>query len=119
MSVETKIKALLPSTITCYIGELPSAPANVAAIMLYSGVANLEYFGGSDATTYRPVIKIVVRNQSYETAKQWIEEIKQTLHRHTDDYFMSIFMQGYPVYLGKDPQKLHTFQVVFNIQVKE
>lgn len=117
--VEQHIKALFPESLKkfTYIGELPSSPQNVIAVMLFSGSGNAEYF--SFGTVCRPVIKIVLRNQSYEQAQQYIEEIKQVLHRHHDDYFISILMQGYPMYLGKDDQKLHEFQIVFNIKVKE
>lgn len=115
--VEQHIYELLPSTLPKVIGDLPSTATNAVAIMLYNGVSNLEYFQFD--TVYKPVAKIVVRNALYEEAEQQILTIRNTLHKHTDDYFMSIFMQGYPVYLGRDAQKLHEFQVVFNIQVKE
>ena len=117
--VEQHIKALLPEPVrkNTYIGELPSSPQNVIAILLFTGASNAEYF--ACATVCTPVIKMVVRNQSYEQAKQQIEVIKQMLHKHHDDYFMSILMQGYPMYLGKDEQKLHEFQITFNIRVKE
>lgn len=115
--VEQHIYDLLPATLPKVIGDLPATATNAVAIMLFNGVANLEYFQCD--TVYKPVVKIVVRNSSYEVAQQQISVIRNTLHKHTDDYFMSIFMQGYPVYLGKDAQKLHEFQIVFNIQVKE
>ena len=117
--VEQHIKALLPDHLkpSVVIGELPSSPSDAIAVVLYSGAGNAEYF--ACATVCQPVIKIVVRNQSYDQAQQHIESIKKVLHRHHDEYFMSIIMQGYPVYLGRDEQKLHEFQVVFNINVKE
>lgn len=117
--VEQHIKALFPEELKdiTVIGELPSAPQNVIAIMLYSGAGNAEYF--AFGTVCKPVIKIVLRNQSYAQAQQYIEDIKQVLHRYHDDYFISILMQGYPMYLGKDDQKLHEFQIVFNIKIKE
>ena len=115
--VEKHIYDLLPATLPKVIGDLPATASNAVAIMLYNGVANLEYFQCD--TVYTPVVKIVVRNSSYDVAQQQILDIRNALHKHTDDYFMSIYMQGYPVYLGRDEQKLHEFQVVFNIQVKE
>lgn len=117
--VEQRIKSLLPEEIKAItvIGDLPSSPQNVIALVLYSGASNAEYF--AFGTVCAPVIKVVLRNQSYDAAQQYIEDIKRVLHRHHDDYFISILMQGYPVYLGKDEQKLHEFQVVFNIKVKE
>lgn len=115
--VEKHIYDLLPTTLPKVIGDLPATASNAVAIMLFNGVANLEYFKCD--TVYNPVVKIVVRNSSYDVAQQQILDIRNVLHKHTDDYFMSIYMQGYPVYLGKDEQKLHEFQVVFNIQVRE
>lgn len=117
--IEHHIKELLPDALQkiAVIGELPSTAKNAIAILLFSGAGNAEYFACDTVCT--PVIKIVVRNQSYAQAKQYIEELKQVLHKHHDEYFMSIFMQGYPMYLGKDEQKLHEFQIVFNINVKE
>lgn len=115
--VEKKIKDLLPRSIPIVIGDLPGGTRDSAAIKLYDGAANEHYF--KHDTVFRPVIKIVVRNQSYEQAHEWIELIKRTLNEYSDDYFMSILLSGYPMYLGKDEQKLHEFQIVFNIRVKE
>jgi hypothetical protein len=115
--VEQRIYNLLPSSLPKTVGDLPSTPTNAVAIILYNGSENLEYF--QCGTVYKPVLKIVVRNSSYEEAQQQILDIRTALHKHSDDFFLSIFMQGYPIYLGRDAQKLHEFQVVFNIQVKE
>lgn len=115
--VEKRIYNLLPSTLPKVIGDLPSTASNAVAIILYNGASNLEYFQFD--TVYKPVLKIVVRNHSYEEAQQQIDDIKDTLHKYSDDFFLSIFMQGYPMYLGRGEQKLHEFQIVFNIQVKE
>lgn len=115
--VEKRIYDLLPSTLPKVIGDLPATATDAVAIILFNGAANLEYF--QFGTVYQPVVKIVIRNSSYEEAQQQILTIKGVLHKHSDDYFLSIFMQGYPVYLGKDGQKLHEFQIVFNITVKE
>ena len=115
--VEQHIYELLTALPHRVIGELPSTSDNAVSIVLFNGVANLEYFQFD--TVYQPVIKVVVRNHSYEDAQQQIRYIKDTLHKYSDDFFLSVFMQGYPVYLGKDDQKLHEFQIVFNIQVKE
>ena len=115
--VEQHIYDLLPASFPKVIGDLPGGNSNAVAIMLYDGAGNEEYF--STGTIYRPVIKIVVRNQSYEEAHNQIQQIKDTLHRHTDEYFLSILLAGYPLYLGKGEQKLHEFQIVFNIQTKE
>ena len=115
--VEQRISNLLPNNFKKVIGDLPGTHDNSVAIVLFDGAGTSEYFGFQ--TIYRPVIKIIVRNKSYEVAQQWVHQIKQTLHKHRDEYFISILLQGYPLYLGKSEQKLHEFQIVFNIQVKE
>lgn len=115
--VEKKIKNLIPESIPIVIGDLPGGTNDIAAIKLFDGAMNEYYF--KHGTVFRPVIKIVVRNQSYEQAHEWIEQIKQTLNEYTDDYFVSILLSGYPMYLGKNEQKLHEFQIVFNIRIKE
>ena len=117
--LEQHIKQILPEDARqlAYIGELPSAPQDVIAIIMYDGVDSDEYFAAK--SVHRPVVKMVIRNRSYEIAQQLVASIKHALHRYQDDYFLSILMRGYPLYLGKDVQKLHEFQIVFNIQLKE
>ena len=115
--VEKKIKDLLPKSMPIVIGDLPGGTSDSIAIKLYDGAYNEHYFRHD--TVFRPVIKMIIRNHSYEQAHEWIEIIKHTLNEYSDDYFMSILLSGYPMYLGKDTQKLHEFQVVFNIRVKE
>ena len=115
--VEQHIYDLLPNDFKKVIGDLPGTHYDSVAIILFNGSGNSEYFGFQ--TIYRPILKIIVRNASYEVAQQWIHIIKDTLHKHKDDYFLSIHLQGYPLYLGRGEQKLHEFQIVFNIQVKE
>lgn len=115
--IEQYIYDMLPSELPKYIGDLPAGAVDAVAIMLFNGSTNLEYFKCD--TIYTPVLKIVVRNSSYEVAQEHIQLVRDSLHKVTDEPFLSILMQGYPVYLGRDEQKLHEFQVVFNIQVKE
>lgn len=115
--VEKKVKDLLPASIPVVIGDLPGGTSDIVALQLFDGAANEHYF--KHGTVFRPVIKVVVRNHSYEQANVWIQTIKQILNEHSDNYFLSILLSGYPMYLGKNEQKLHEFQVVFNIRVKE
>lgn len=126
--IEDLILGLLPAELVPFatIGDLPGTQRDEVCIMLYDGVANTEYFGGkSGSTVFQPIAKIVVRNQSYETAKQWVDLVQETLHRYTDASseiggpILSIFMVGSPKYLGRGTYKLHEFQVTFNIQMKE
>lgn len=115
--LENKIKDLMPSGVPSVIGDLPSTTSNMVGIRLYDGGTSDEYFGVD--TVYHPVVKFVARHESYETMREWIESIKKTYHQYHDDYFMSIHLVGYPMYLGRGEQKLHEMQISFRINVKE
>lgn len=115
--LEERIKALIPKSVKSVIGDLPSTVNNVAAIRLFDGDANDEYFGMT--TVFNPIIKIIVRHSEYSTGSRWIDEIRKALDKHSDEYFDSIHQSGYPMYLGRGESKLHEFQVVFRIKVKE
>lgn len=115
--VEQHIYDLLPADLPKVIGDLPGTTKNAVAIVLFNGAGSSEYF--ATPSLFRPVIKLVVRNESYEVAQAQVQQIREYLHKHTDDYFLSIMLAGYPMYLGKGEHKLHEFQIVFNIQLKE
>lgn len=119
--VAEKIYDLLPSTLPRVIGDLPSAETEVVAIMEYSGVLSTEYFGpkGDNVSVLQPIVKIVIRNPSYQQGSAWAELVKDTLHRYHDDYFINIMLINAPIYLGRNEMKVHEFQVTFNTQVKE
>lgn len=115
--IETKLRELIPNSIPTVIGDLPSTATNIVALMLYDGGTNDEYFGKD--TVYHPVVKCVIRHASYETMRLWSDQLKNALHQHHDDYFMSIHIVGTPSYLGRGPAKLHEMQCVFRLEVKE
>ncbi len=114
------IMGLLPSNWPLTIGDLPSTNVDALSILEYSGATSTEYFGSTGVESlYRPIIKIAIRSTSYEQGQQWAESCKDILHRHHDDYLLSSMLVGAPIYLGRDPNKFHEFQVTFNTQVKE
>lgn len=117
--VEEKIQELLKTTeLPAVIGDLPGSTEDTVCILLYDGAGNTEFFGPRTCTTlFNPLIRIVVRNNSYDEGKQWVELIQDTLHRYHDDDFISIILEGNPQYLGKSIQKLHEFQIMFDVQI--
>lgn len=126
--IEDLILGLLPAELVpvATIGDLPSTQKDEICFILYDGATNAEYFGERKGSTiYQPIVKFVTRHHSYETSRQWINMIKDALHRYADVHtekngsILSILMVGSPMYLGRSAQKLHEFQVTFNIQVKE
>lgn len=99
------------------IGELPSLNSNLIGVVMQDGNPNTEYFGS--ATVYEPIAKIVVRSTSHEEGDSMCNNIKEMLHKFTDQYFLSSYIVGTPMYLGKDAQQNYEFQITFRIQVKE
>ena len=119
--VAEKIHALLPQEWPLVIGDLPSTANVVVGIMEYEGATSTEYFGNDSTSVFNPIVKIVIRHESYLTGQDWAEAIKNRLHRYYNDEegILSILIVGAPVYLGRNEQKLHEFQVTFNISIKE
>lgn len=118
MMIEERIQKLLPATLKSVIGDLPGSTENNVCIMLYDGPGNTEFFGGQDCQTlYNPLVQIVVRHKSYEQGKEWLTQVQYTLHRYHDMYFRSIILVGTPQYLGRSMQKLHEFQILFDVRV--
>lgn len=96
------------------IGDLPSTNSNAIALMEHDGYDNTEYF--HSGSMFQPILKIVVRHDSYETGQEWCEAIKELLHRYHDDTLLSILLSGSALYLGRGETKLHEFQLTFAIQ---
>ena len=119
--VAEKIYDLLPQTWPLVIGDLPSAQDVVVGIIEYDGATSTEFFGATNKSLFNPIVKIVIRHSSYPEGQAWAAEVRNTLHRyHNEDIgILSILMIGTPMYLGRNEQKLHEFQVTFNISIKE
>lgn len=126
--IEDIILGLLPASLAPFatIGDLPGTQKNEICLMFYDGATNTEYFGEKvGSTIFAPIMKCVVRNNSYANAAGWVKDIVDALHRYSDagegleGPILSILMSGSPMYLGRNAQKFHEFQVTFNIQTKE
>lgn len=118
--IAEKIKALLPAELPVIIGDLPAPNLEAIGILETDGAVSTEYFGPqAGSSIFQPIVKIVLRSSSYPTLQSWIEIIKNMLHRYHDETFMSIMLVGAPMYLGRNEQKFHEFQLVFNTTVEE
>ena len=119
--IAEKIHDLLPQEWPLVIGDLPSTYEVAVGVIEYSGATSTEYFGRAQGSLFNPIIKIVIRHKSYPEGQAWAEAVKNTLHRyHNEDLgILSILMVGAPIYLGRNAQKIHEFQVTFNILTKE
>lgn len=119
--VAEKIRDLLPQDWPLVLGDLPSTNDVVVGIIEYDGDGSTEFFGKVHESLFNPIVKIVIRHTSYPEGQELADAVKDTLHRfHNKDIgILSILMVGTPMYLGRNAQKLHEFQVTFNISTKE
>lgn len=120
--IATRIKNLLPSDWPVTVGDLPSPNVEAIGIIEFDGYFNNMYFGMRFGTSIvQPLVKIVGRSASYAQGEFWMDRSKELLNGTSDEEhgILSIVMVGTPTYLGRNDQKLHEFQIVFQIQVKE
>ena len=117
--IATKVQQKLEADhIRSFVGELPSTTEDVIAIKEYSNYDNVEYFGKSNSLE-QPVVKVVVRNASYEAGQQLIEAVCNSLHKYRGPGILSSMLIGSAIYLGRGELKLHEFQATFKIHVEE
>ena len=121
MIIADIIYNLLPEDWPKVVGDLPAVRRIAVGIMEYDGATSTEYFGpnNGNCSIFGPIVKIVVRHESYPIGQQWISDIKDILHRYHDDTILSMLLVGAPIYLGRNSEKLHEFQITFKTQVKE
>lgn len=119
--IAEKIYDLLPQEWPKVIGDLPSTSEVAVGIIEYDGATSTEFFGATNCSVYNPIVKIVIRHTSYPEGQSWTDTLKDTLHRYHNESIgiLSCLMVGTPMYLGRNEQKLHEFQVTFKITIKE
>lgn len=114
------LKSLLPAEWPLFTGDLPATRKEAIGVIEYDGAMSTEYFGmQQDSSIFNPIVKFVIRSNTYSQGKTWADSIKKTLHRFHDETLLSVLIVGTPIYLGRSVDKLHEFQVTFKIETKE
>ena len=110
-----KIKALIASVCTAYIGSLPTTPDNAVSITPYGG--GTRDLVGSE---YRePYFQVRVRNTSYPTGYALCESIADLLHGvHNTSDFLLIAQVGDIQGMGRDNNNRNEWTVNFRAYVK-
>lgn len=110
---------LIPETVAPkFVGELPSLSTEGVAIAVFNSGVNTTYFGTPEAI-YRPVVRVIVRHKDYPTGCMFAQTIQETLRDYTDETLLSVTAVGTPNYLGRSAEKLHEFQSLYQILLKE
>lgn len=107
-----------------FVGDLPSLSDVGCGIVLLEGVSNLEYFAErehefGESTLFKPLLRFVLRTKTYPRGSEWSDAIRECLHRYHDDFILSCVLRGSPMYLGRNSEKLHEFQLTFSTIIKE
>lgn len=110
----------IPSTVAPrFVGELPSQAEEGVALSPGEGEENIYYFSQED-TLRKPYVTCYIRTREYTKGEQFSSQVVEALDKfHDDDWILSCTLVGTPTYLGRNEDKLHEFQVVFKIIVKE
>lgn len=125
MSLTEDIKTLIPSGAAAeadvFRGEMPDSPDNLVCIFQTGGVNPSHSF---DARQFEePLFQIMIRNTSYDIAFTKAEAIKDALEGQTElviggNTYLSIFMQGDILSLGKDTADRTKLSINFKTKVK-
>ena len=115
---EYVIQYLPDSIAPKFVGELPSLSDEGVAVMLSDGDINTMYFGMPE-TIIRPILKFVIRTKEYSKGAMWSQLLKDTFNRFSTDKIDGMYFSGSILYLGRNEEKLHEFQLIFETIVKE
>lgn len=101
-----------------YVGDFPSLDADGVTIKLSEGVDTTRYLG-TTSTIMRPYVALVARNGVYATAEGWLQSIRSCLDSYHSGNILGILMVTPALYMGRDDQKMHEFQVIYKVLLKE
>lgn len=101
-----------------FVGHMPDSPNNVITIY-ESGGYPLDLAG----FLRYPTLQVIVRNESYATARTKIDQIISTLHRTTNTTingtkYCSIYSTGDAASIGKDDQNRSQLSVNFEMRTQ-
>jgi hypothetical protein len=116
--IAEKVQALLSSITKCIVGDFPSLDAEGLSVRLGAGDDPIRYLGMT-TLIHRPYAILVARAASYASAEAWLTSARGILDSYHSGSILSILLLTPPLYLGKDDQKMHEFQGVYKVMMKE
>ena len=110
---------LIPSTVTPrFVGQMPTLSTEGVSMEDYNGGINTTYLGMPE-TIFKPILRFFIRTKDYTQGKSFAQAIQNALHEYTDESLLGILAVGSPGYLGKSAEKLHEFQLMYQVTLKE
>lgn len=114
------IKSLFTVSIPkMFVGGFPSLNAVGVAIILDEGDDTVRHFGANIESIYKPFVTIVARGANYQTTRDLITLVRQTLDGYRYNEELAIFLSAPVRYEGRDDEKLHEFSIIFKTIMKE
>ena len=110
----------IPATISPrFVGELPSQSDEGVALSPDDGQDNTTFFATSTAIR-RPYVQCLIRTKEYSKGEKFGEQVIKSLDGFSDGTtILQVRAQSALMYIGRNEEKLHEFQVMFKILVKE
>ncbi len=105
------------------VGELPGLTDVGCGLVLLDGAFSLEYFAtdsrSENASMFQPILRFLIRVEDYPQGAEWCDLIKDALHRYHDEHILQCLFSGSILYLGRNTEQLHEFQLTFTTIIKE
>ena len=119
-SAANKVHDLLKTSIPkSVVGDFSSLTVEGVAIKLSTDLGVSRYFGGVSDNIYRPTVTLVARSESYATASEWLHVARSILDGYREGNDFALFVETPTEYVGRDESKMHEFNEVFKILIKE
>lgn len=107
---------LIPETVQPrFIGDLPSVATEGTTCLLVDSNQSTQFFGTYESI-YRPIAKFVTRKKQYIEGEEINKTISDALNKFvSQEDGISINQIGTGIYLGRNVEKMHEFQITFEI----
>lgn len=125
MSLTADMKTLIPSgaaaSAAVFRGDMPDTPDNLVCLFQTGGGDPSHSFSAREFE--EPSFQVMIRNKSFDTAISKAEAVKDALDGQTDltingNTYLSIFLQGDILPLGKDAKNRQAVSINFRAKVK-
>lgn len=116
---EKLLELIPPEVYPKFVGEIPSQ-SDIGVSLSPNDAEVIYYFLGQSETIQIPYVQCNIRTEKYTTGEEYADKVSKALNGYTDgDNILCVRPDGRVVYLGKNEDKLHEFQLQFKVILKE
>ena len=115
---ETIQSILAPLKLVTYVGSFPTLSSEGISLRLIEGKPPQRYLGQEEAV-FQPYLLVSTRSSTYPVGATWLQSIRETLDSYGQESVLQMQLITPLLYIGKNEQKMHEFQAVYKIMIKE